>query len=122
MLLKAAEARASDRLTTKRGLCGVCPSGCWVELDMLDGKIEAVRPQRDHPLGTICRRGAFSQEIVYSEHRLRYPMRRVGQKGSLRFARISWDEAFDEIVAQLNRTKEGHGPEAATIFTGRGSF
>ncbi len=114
--------QVDDGRKTVDGLCGICPSGCWVELDLNEGQIEDVRPKRDHPLGTICRRGAHSAEIVNSNDRLKYPMRRVGPKGTYEFEPISWDEAFDTIVGQLNRTKEQYGPEAATIYTGRGAF
>ena len=49
-------------------------------------------------------------------------MRRKGPKGSYDFERISWDEAYDIIVNRLNKIKEHHGPEAAAVYTGRGSF
>ena len=109
-------------LEWKRGLCGICPAGCWVEVGLRDGRLEDIRPEKGHPLGMICRRGQHAPEIVYSEHRLKYPMKRVGPKGSLEFARISWDEAYDVIVENLNKIKAESGPEAVAIYTGRGSF
>ncbi len=109
-------------LEWKRGLCGICPAGCWVEVGLRDGRLEDIRPEKGHPLGMICRRGQHAPEIVYSEHRLKYPMKRVGPKGSLEFQRISWDEAYDVIVENLNRIKAESGPEAVAIYTGRGSF
>ncbi len=52
--------------------------------------------------------------------RLNYPMRRVGERGSGRWERISWDQALDEIAARLGRLKEEHGPETlATASAGR---
>ena len=50
--------------------------------------------------------------------RLNYPMRRVGERGSGRWERISWDQALDEIAARLKALKEKHGPE--TLATGIG--
>jgi cysteine desulfurase NifS len=61
-------------------------------------------------------------EIVHSEHRLQHPMKRVGPKGSHEFTRISWDEAYDVIALNLNRIKSESGPEAVSIYTGRGAF
>jgi len=66
--------------------------------------------------------GEHSAEIVYSKDRLRYPMRRKGPKGTYEFERISWDNAYDIIVENLNTIKEESGPEATAIYTGRGSF
>lgn len=108
--------------TTKKGICGICPAGCWVELTLADGRITDIAADPDHPLGMICQRGRHVPEIVYSEDRLKYPMRRVGPKGSHDFERISWDEAYDIIAENLNRIKQERGPQAVSIYTGRGSF
>ncbi len=49
-------------------------------------------------------------------------MRRTGPKGSYDFERISWDEAYDEIIRKLNLIKNESGPEAVAVYTGSGSF
>ena len=107
---------------TKKGICGVCPAGCWVQVDLQDGILKDIRPDTGHPLGMICRRGQHAPEIIYSEKRLRYPMRRVGPKGTHEFERITWDDAYDAIVATLHRFREESGPESVAIYTGRGAF
>ena len=88
---------------------------------MRDGRIEDIRPDAGHTLGTICRRGRHAPEIIYSGHRLASPMRRVGAKGSFDFEPISWDEAYDTIAANLERIKAESGPQAVAIYTGRGA-
>lgn len=107
----------------KRGLCGICPAGCWVEITLdNEGKIVEVDSDKESPMGMICNLGRHSPEIVYSPDRLLYPLRRKGPKGSHDFERISWDAAMGEIADHLIRQKEIYGPEAAAIYTGRGSF
>ncbi|MBI1724310.1 MAG: aminotransferase class V-fold PLP-dependent enzyme, partial [Candidatus Tectomicrobia bacterium] len=106
----------------KRGICGVCPAGCWVEAGLRGGKLVDIRADAAHPLGMLCRRGEHAPGIVYSRHRLRHPMKRVGPKGTFRFARIGWEEAYGRIVERLGRIKEESGPEAAAVYTGRGAF
>ena len=108
-------------LEWEKGLCGICPAGCWVEVGLKDGRLADIRADTNHTLGMICRRGQHAPEIVYSEHRLKYPLKRVGPKGSYDFERISWDEAYRVIVANLNRIKEESGAEAVAIYTGRGA-
>ena len=110
------------KLHWKRGICGICPAGCWVEVRLESGKLVDIRKDDSHPLGMICRRGEYAPEIVYSEHRLKHPLKRVGAKGTHQFGRISWDEAYDAIVESLNRIKSESGPEAVAIYTGRGAF
>ena len=114
--------KEEKELEWRSGICGICPAGCWVEVGLDDGKLVDIRQDTEHPLGMICRRGIHAPEIVYSENRIRYPLKRVGPKGSLEFERISWDAAYDLIVDNLNRIKEESGPEAVSIYTGRGAF
>ena len=109
-------------LKWSKGICGICPAGCWVELGHDNGKLLDIRADTGHPLGMICRRGRHAPEIIYSENRLMYPMKRVGAKGSHEFERITWDEAYDIIVENLNKIKAESGPEAVSIYTGRGAF
>ena len=85
----------------RRGICGICPAGCWVEVGLRDGRLVDIQADAGHPLGMICRRGQHAPEIVYSEHRLKTPLRRKGPRGTLEFAPISWDEAYDVIVERL---------------------
>jgi len=119
----AALADATKRkLEWKRGICGICPAGCWVEVGLEGGKLVDIRKDDSHPLGMICRRGEHAPEIVYSEHRLKHPLKRVGPKGTHEFEGISWDEAYDAIVENLNRIKSESGPEAVALYTGRGAF
>ena len=118
----AAERDTGTPVQWTKGICGICPAGCWVETGVRDGQLVDIRQDTGHPLGMICRRGTHAPEIVHSEHRLHYPMKRVGPKGSHEFARISWDEAYDVIVENLNTIKAESGPEAVSIYTGRGAF
>ncbi len=105
----------------RKSLCGICPAGCWVEVALEDGRIVDIRPDKSHSLGTICKLGEHAPQIVYSKDRLRYPLRRKGPKGTYEFERITWDEAYNTIVENLNSIKAESGPEAVAIYTGRGA-
>jgi anaerobic selenocysteine-containing dehydrogenase len=103
-------------------MCGVCPAGCGVNIYLVDGKIERLVPLKDHPQGSICPRGMAAREIVYSPDRILYPQRRVGPRGSGKFERIGWDQAYDAIVEKLHQIADKFGPEAVAVYTGRGNF
>lgn len=108
---------------SKRAICGICPAGCWVEVRYdAAGRISEVDADSQSDIGMICKLGRRSPEIVYSRDRLLHPMRRVGPKGSYEFEKITWDEAYESIVERLRSVKAEHGPEAAAVYTGRGSF
>ena len=92
----------------RRALCGICPAGCWVIVSYDEhGAIASARADESSPFGIVCKLGEHSPEIVYSENRLRYPLRRKGPKGAYEFERISWEEAFQEIVPGRRRQDEG---------------
>ena len=103
------------------GLCGICPAGCWVRVGLDEGRIVSVEAA-DHPLGAICPIGRESPSLVYDPDRIQHPMLRRGPKGSHDFVPISWNEAFERIVDQLQAIKVAHGAQATGIYTGRGSF
>jgi anaerobic selenocysteine-containing dehydrogenase len=54
---------------------------------------------------------------VYSPQRLRYPLKRVGEKGEGKFERITWDEALEIIASKLTELKEKYGPESLAILS-----
>ncbi len=112
----------SNSTQTISTICGICPGGCAVEAQVVDGKIARVAPWKGHPRGMICPRGLRAPEIVHSPDRLLYPQRRIGARGEGRFARVSWDEAYDLIVDGLQRVAAQYGPQAACVYTGRGNF
>lgn len=115
------EVMAAGGLEWNKGLCGVCPAGCWVEVALKGGKLAGIRQDADHTLGMICRRGEHAPEIVYSRHRLKSPMLRKGPKGTFDFKPISWDEAYGIIAKRLNDIREESGAQAVAVYTGRGA-
>ncbi len=106
----------------RKGLCGICPAGCGVEIVFEGERLHGIKPMESHPLGIVCTRGVHSEEIIYSPDRLKFPMKRVGDRGAGKWERVSWDEAV-EITAQLiKKVVEKYGPEAMAIYSGRGGF
>ncbi|HZX11368.1 MAG TPA: molybdopterin-dependent oxidoreductase, partial [Acidobacteriota bacterium] len=109
-------------LKWKKGICGICPAGCWVEVGLKNGRLVDIKADKDHRLGMLCRRGEHASEIVYSKHRIHSPLKRKGPKGSYEFENISWNQAYEIITKNLNQIKQQSGPEAAAVYTGRGAF
>jgi len=48
-----------------------------------------------------CQKGACYSALMYAPDRLRHPLRRVGERGSGRWKRVSWDDALAEIADAL---------------------
>ena len=54
---------------------------------------------------------------VYSRERLKYPLKRAGQKGEGKFERLSWDEAIEIVAETLLSQKKQYGPESLAILS-----
>jgi len=106
----------------KKGLCGICPGGCGVEIIMEGERLHRIKPMEGHPLGIVCTRGVHSEEVIYSPDRLKFPMRRIGDRGEGKWERISWEEAFEISARLIKGVVEKYGPEAMAIYSGRGGF
>lgn len=59
-----------------------------------------------------CQRGRSMRERIYSPDRIKYPMKRVGERGEGKFERISWDEAVKTIAKEWTRIRDTYGNEA----------
>lgn len=62
-------------------------------------------------------KGKAAPEILYSDDRVLYPMRRTNPKTEPEpvWERITWDEALNEIASKLNTIKAEHGAEAIAV-------
>ncbi len=92
-----------------------CPSACALDIEVIDGRsIGRVRgsKQQTYTAGVVCAKVARYAERIHHPDRLLYPMRRTGPKGSGQFARISWDEALDEIAARFDAAEREFGAES----------
>src|SRR5712692_2898193 len=92
-----------------------CPSACALDIEVIDGQtIGRVRgsKQQTYTAGVVCAKVARYAERVHHPERLMYPQRRTGAKGSGQFARISWDEALDEIADRFNAAEREFGAES----------
>jgi anaerobic selenocysteine-containing dehydrogenase len=92
-----------------------CPSACALDVEVIDGRsIGRVRgsKQQTYTAGVVCAKVARYAERIHHPERLMHPMRRTGPKGSGQFARISWDEALDEIGRRFNAAEREFGAES----------
>jgi len=101
-----------------------CPDACGLLINVENGRGSRLRGDPDHPVtrGFLCGKVARYLEREYSTSRLMYPQRRVGSKGEGRFARVTWDEALDEIASRLQAIAAEFGPEAILPYSYGGSM
>jgi len=106
------------RTTSALDCGGRCPLRMYVK-DGVITRIETDDCENTDRQLRACWRGRAYRHWIYHPDRLKYPMKRVGEKGSGKFERISWDEAMDTIVNQLKRVKENYG-NSSIFFSSAG--
>jgi len=102
-----------------------CPSACALEVERLSSQtIGRVRGARDFDYtdGVICAKVARYAERIHHPDRLTHPLRRTRSKGSGRFARITWDDALDEIADAFVRATACHGSESVWPYHSGGTM
>lgn len=101
-------------------ICRMCHGGCGARVELRDGVVTGIRGDRSNPnnQGFLCAKGLASVELLHHPGRLTHPLRRVGPRGSGRFERISWEEAYEELVERMEAARTGLGPESVVFAQG----
>ncbi|MEQ3363301.1 molybdopterin-dependent oxidoreductase, partial [Raoultibacter massiliensis] len=100
-----------------------CHEGCQVIFYTdEDGKLVKVEGDPNSPFnqGRLCMRCLELPELVNHEDRLKYPMKRAGERGEDKWERISWDEAYTIIEEKVRRFQQESGPESIISMIGTG--
>ncbi len=102
------------------GGCNFCFNCCTAKFHFQGDQLINVTGNEEDPVlnGKLCPKAQFTLQLHHNEHRLQYPLKRVGRRGEGEFERISWNQALDEITAKLEVLKEQWGPEALALFVG----
>ena len=102
-------------------ICAMCgpAANCGIYAFEKDGILTRVAGMKECPVneGSLCAKGLASPEWTYSPDRLKYPMKRIGEKGEGKFEKISWDEAITIIGDKLKEQKEKYGPETLAMLS-----
>lgn len=99
-----------------------CGGSCILLVHVKDGVITRIEADDgEEPQLRACLRGRAYRQRVYAPDRLKFPMKRVGERGEGKFERISWDEALDTVARELKRVKNTYGNAAIMHMWSAGS-
>lgn len=111
----------------KRAMCRWCHSQCRVavysenarlvkiEEDTTDPRVDMIFPRTRG-----CPRMLGAKEFIYHPDRVRFPLKREGERGENKWERITWEQALDEIAGKFRRIRDEYGPESLMITSGTG--
>lgn len=101
-----------------------CPDQCGLLLHKEEGRIVKVEGDPEHPVtkGHICNKVRNIGERIHDKNRLKYPLKRIGQKGEGKFTQISWEEALQTITARWSELIQTDGPESILPYSFYGNM
>jgi anaerobic selenocysteine-containing dehydrogenase len=104
----------------KKAACYFCHMNCGMLVHVEDGVVKKVTGDPEHPFnqGAQCPRGASAIDHLNHINRVNYPLKRVGERGSGNFKRVSWEEALEDIAARLKKYKAEYGAESIATAGG----
>ena len=118
-----------------RTVCQQCSAGCGIAVRVMQGesirtidgqqkRVKAVQAKKiegnpEHPIsmGGTCARGQAGVQVLYHPDRIRTPLKLSGQRGSGQYQPITWKEAQQLLVTQLQQQQAT--PAGIAIMTGR---
>jgi len=119
--MSARQKPKSEEKVVKTACSSHCGGRCLLQVHVRDGVITRIETDRgEEPQLRACLRCRAYRQRVYDPDRLRFPMRRTGERGEGRFERISWDEALDTVAGELGRGRSTYGPSAVLLLGGGG--
>ena len=97
-----------------RTTCVYCGSGCGLYLQVLDGEIVGVLPDKEHPIsqGKLCIKGWNADSFVNHPDRLTTPLIRDGDG----FREATWDEALELVARRLTTIRDESGPDSIGVL------
>ena len=93
---------------------------CAIKTIVDDGKI--VRTEKIKYTGNqaddgfICQKGLMSCRQPYNPDRLKWPLKRVGERGEGKWERVTWDQALDEIAEKMLTIREKYGSKSLALW------
>jgi anaerobic dimethyl sulfoxide reductase subunit A len=100
-----------------------CGGACLLKVYVKDGMITRIETDDgEEPQFRACLRGRAYRQRVYAPDRLRYPLKRVGERGEGKFERITWDETLERVASEIKRVKETYGLAAIIYFCSAGDI
>ncbi|MCL5957969.1 MAG: molybdopterin-dependent oxidoreductase [Chloroflexi bacterium] len=100
-----------------------CGGRCILKAHVRDGVVVNITTDDGpEPQLRACLRGRAYRQRLYSPDRLKYPLKRTGERGKGAFTRISWDEALDTVAGEVQRLRSRWGSEAIFCLDGPGNI
>ena len=101
-----------------------CADRCLMKFRVQDGRMTYVSgAEKQAKTGTCpCVKGLTYVEYTYAPDRILHPMECIGEKGSHKWRRITWEEAWAKLITKTKEVVAKYGPEAVLPYSYSGNY
>lgn len=101
-----------------------CADRCLMKFRVQDGRMTYVSgAEKQAKTGTCpCVKGLTYVEYTYAPDRILHPMERIGEKGSHKWRRITWEEAWAKLISKTKEVVAKYGSEAVLPYSYSGNY
>lgn len=119
-----------DKVTYGTHLVDCYPGNCLWRVYTRDGLVWREEQAAKYPVVDStgpdwnprgCQKGCSYSNMMYNPDRVKYPMKRVGERGEGKWKRVSWDEAYTLIADAMIDALQKHGPHSIIHEPGPGN-
>ncbi len=100
-----------------QGRCLLCPSACALSVRMIGNRAVKIETAN-----TGCYKPQLAIQMLYHPERIKNPLKRVGKKGSGKFAPVSWEEAIKDIAAKIDDLRSKGKAARIAAINGSAAF
>ncbi len=109
----------------KKSICYWCKGECGVLVHVKDGRLIKVEvdpnwPRSVWPPIKSCPRFQNALEYFYDSGRVKFTLKRAGERGEGKWQQIGWEDALDEIAGRLRKLRDRYGAETLAFLSGTG--
>ena len=96
--------------------CNLCEAMCGLEIDHSGGKIVSIKGDKNDVFskGHICPKALALEDLYFDKDRLKTPIKRTDSG----WQEISWEDALDEVAANLKSIQKKYGNNAVGVYRG----
>ena len=98
--------------------CDHCGGMCALTCTVRDGRLVKLEPNKHAGTDrqrTMCLKATADIQRIYGDGRVKYPLKRIGDRGANEFIRVTWDEALDDIASKLKDIQGKYGNESVWV-------
>ncbi|MCL5959609.1 MAG: molybdopterin-dependent oxidoreductase [Chloroflexi bacterium] len=117
-------APSDSNMEVVKTICDRCHCACGVLAYVKDGRVMKVEGDPDYPQnqGMMCPKGLSVTQLLYSPDRIKYPLKRTGERGEGKWVQITWDEALDTVAREFRGVLDKYGPNSISWTWGDAAY